>query len=271
MRWAVLGKTGRGIFEMAGVDPKRVDIWLGTLSKTLVSCGGYVAGNRALIEYLKLTAPGMVYSVGIPAPAAIAALTAIRDHAARAGARGAVAGQRPAVPARRGEAGLDVGDELGLRGHAGHPGQFAADRYCWRIGCCSAATTRFRSCRRACRSNRRGCASSSPRAHRTRDRRCRRRHCARSLPRLMAPTPPEAAWRPAGKPRRKGISDRPDAHPRIIPCSQYRRPIPGRPRGRLSCAGRRARHRHGPHHPLPRYRDARHFVRVTRQSAPHAP
>ena len=36
----------KGIFEMADVDPKRVDIWLGTMSKSLVSCGGYVAGNR---------------------------------------------------------------------------------------------------------------------------------------------------------------------------------------------------------------------------------
>lgn len=74
----VLGKTGKGIGELAGIDPKRVDIWLGTLSKTLVSCGGYVAGNRALVEYLKLTAPGMVYSVGLPATASIAALTALR-------------------------------------------------------------------------------------------------------------------------------------------------------------------------------------------------
>jgi 8-amino-7-oxononanoate synthase len=74
----ILGKTGKGIAEMAGVDPKRVDIWLGTLSKTVVSCGGYVAGSRALVEYLKLTAPGMVYSVGLPATAAIAALTAIQ-------------------------------------------------------------------------------------------------------------------------------------------------------------------------------------------------
>lgn len=73
----ILGKTGKGIFEMADVDPKRVDIWLGTLSKTLVSCGGYIAGSRALVDYLKLTAPGMVYSVGLPAPAALAALTAI--------------------------------------------------------------------------------------------------------------------------------------------------------------------------------------------------
>ncbi|MGI4953456.1 MAG: aminotransferase class I/II-fold pyridoxal phosphate-dependent enzyme, partial [Janthinobacterium lividum] len=109
----ILGKTGKGIFEMANVDPKRVDIWLGTLSKSLVSCGGYVAGNRALIDYLKLTAPGMVYSVGIPAPAAIAALTAIQlmqrepERVTRLQANG----QRFLRKAR--EAGLDVGGSWG--------------------------------------------------------------------------------------------------------------------------------------------------------------
>ena len=73
----VLGKTGRGLFEHAGVAPGDVDIWMGTLSKTLVSCGGYVAGSRPLIDFLKYTAPGMVYSVGIPATATVAALTAL--------------------------------------------------------------------------------------------------------------------------------------------------------------------------------------------------
>jgi 8-amino-7-oxononanoate synthase len=109
----VLGETGRGIFEMEGVDPQRVDIWLGTLSKTLVSCGGYVAGSRALIDYLKLTAPGMVYSVGLPAPAAVAALTAIRlmqrepDRVARLQSNS----QRFLATARA--AGLDVGTSWG--------------------------------------------------------------------------------------------------------------------------------------------------------------
>lgn len=73
----VLGKSGRGIFEMAGVDPSRVDIWFGTLSKTLVSCGGYVAGKRTLIEFLKFAAAGMVYSVGMPASAAVASIKAL--------------------------------------------------------------------------------------------------------------------------------------------------------------------------------------------------
>jgi 8-amino-7-oxononanoate synthase len=60
----VLGATGRGIAEEQGVDPADVDIWMGTLSKALASTGGYVAGSRKLIELLKYTSPGFVYSVG---------------------------------------------------------------------------------------------------------------------------------------------------------------------------------------------------------------
>ena len=109
----ILGKTGRGIFELAEIDPKRVDIWLGTLSKTLVSCGGYIAGNRILIDYLKLTAPGMVYSVGLPAPAAVAALTAIRlmQREPERVRRLQTNGQRFLRRAR--EAGLEVGTSWG--------------------------------------------------------------------------------------------------------------------------------------------------------------
>jgi 8-amino-7-oxononanoate synthase len=73
----VLGRKGRGAFEHAGIEPGAVDIWMGTLSKTLVSCGGYVAGPAALIEFLKYRAPGMVYSVGIPPTATVAAMTAL--------------------------------------------------------------------------------------------------------------------------------------------------------------------------------------------------
>jgi 8-amino-7-oxononanoate synthase len=74
----VLGETGRGIAEHAGIDPRSVDIWMGTLSKSLASCGGYIAGSSALIEYLKYTSPGFVYSVGIPPSNAAAALAALR-------------------------------------------------------------------------------------------------------------------------------------------------------------------------------------------------
>jgi len=74
----VLGKNGRGIGEHFGINPADVELWMGTLSKSFASCGGYIAGSGALIEYLKYTAPGFVYSVGMSPPNVAAALAAIR-------------------------------------------------------------------------------------------------------------------------------------------------------------------------------------------------
>ena len=71
----VLGATGRGSFEHFGIDPREIDIWMGTLSKTTSSCGGYVAGSQALADILKADAGGFVYSVGL-APVLAAAATA---------------------------------------------------------------------------------------------------------------------------------------------------------------------------------------------------
>ncbi|WP_028694642.1 aminotransferase class I/II-fold pyridoxal phosphate-dependent enzyme [Pseudomonas cremoricolorata] len=74
----VMGRTGQGIrehFQLAGDD---VDIWMGTLSKTLASCGGYIAGCSALVEHLKFFAPGFLYSVGMPPSVTAAALAAVR-------------------------------------------------------------------------------------------------------------------------------------------------------------------------------------------------
>ena len=73
----ILGRTGRGIGEHFGTNPRDVDIWMGTLSKTLSGCGGYIAGERALVEHLKYAAPGFVYSVGIAPPLAAASLASL--------------------------------------------------------------------------------------------------------------------------------------------------------------------------------------------------
>ncbi|MDE2255323.1 MAG: aminotransferase class I/II-fold pyridoxal phosphate-dependent enzyme [Betaproteobacteria bacterium] len=72
-----LGATGRGIAEHWRVPAAEVDIWMGTLSKTLAGCGGYIAGSRALVELLKYTAPGFVYSVGLAPALAAASLEAL--------------------------------------------------------------------------------------------------------------------------------------------------------------------------------------------------
>jgi 8-amino-7-oxononanoate synthase len=73
-----MGRTGRGIGEHFGINPRDVDLWMGTLSKSLGSCGGYIAGSSEVVEYLKYTAPGFVYSVGIPPPSAAAALASLQ-------------------------------------------------------------------------------------------------------------------------------------------------------------------------------------------------
>jgi 8-amino-7-oxononanoate synthase len=76
--FGVMGRTGLGIrehFSLAGGD---VDIWMGTLSKALAGCGGYIAGETALVEHLKFLAPGFLYSVGMPPPVAAASLAALQ-------------------------------------------------------------------------------------------------------------------------------------------------------------------------------------------------
>jgi 8-amino-7-oxononanoate synthase len=74
----VLGATGRGVFEHFGMPPSCVDIWMGTLSKALSACGGYIAGSRQLIEILKFHASAFMFSVGMSPPVAAAALSALR-------------------------------------------------------------------------------------------------------------------------------------------------------------------------------------------------
>jgi 7-keto-8-aminopelargonate synthetase-like enzyme len=73
-----IGATGRGIGEYFGVQRSDVDIWMGTLSKSFGSCGGYIGGGKDLVEYLKYTAPGFVYSVGLSPAATAAALASCK-------------------------------------------------------------------------------------------------------------------------------------------------------------------------------------------------
>ena len=74
----VLGATGKGLAEHFQLSAKSVDIWMGTLSKTLSGCGGYIAGNQALIDILRYLCPGFLYSVGMPAGIAAAAITSLK-------------------------------------------------------------------------------------------------------------------------------------------------------------------------------------------------
>ncbi len=75
----VLGETGAGVGEYFHLQPNDIDIKMGTLSKSLGTCGGYLAGKKSLIDYLRYQLPGFVFSVGMSPPLAAASLEAIRQ------------------------------------------------------------------------------------------------------------------------------------------------------------------------------------------------
>jgi len=76
--FGVIGERGCGLAEHWGIPGSEVDLWMGTLSKSLASCGGWIAGTEPLITYLRYTAPGFVYSAGITPANGQAALTSLR-------------------------------------------------------------------------------------------------------------------------------------------------------------------------------------------------
>jgi len=109
----VLGRTGRGVFEHQNVDPAGVDLWFGTLSKSLVGCGGYVAGSAVAVDLLKHHAPGFVYSVGMPASVAAASAKALELMHREPQRVAKLAENSQAFLARAKDKGLDTGDAWG--------------------------------------------------------------------------------------------------------------------------------------------------------------
>lgn len=73
----VLGKTGRGIQEHFDLPDDAIDVKMGTLSKTLASCGGFVAGQEDLVAYLKHHARGYIFSGALPTPQTATAIAGL--------------------------------------------------------------------------------------------------------------------------------------------------------------------------------------------------
>ena len=97
----VLGARGAGTSELLGVED-RVDLRMGTFSKSLASCGGFVAGPAEVVEFLRIQSRAFLFTAsGVPAAigAALAALRVVRsaDGPAAAGRRA----RARALPARR--------------------------------------------------------------------------------------------------------------------------------------------------------------------------
>jgi len=73
----VLGKTGRGTAEHFGMENK-VDLIMGTYSKSLASIGGFIAGNEDIVHYIKHFGRSLMFSAS-PPPASVAAVSAAID------------------------------------------------------------------------------------------------------------------------------------------------------------------------------------------------
>jgi 8-amino-7-oxononanoate synthase len=73
----VLGARGAGVAELLGVED-RVDLRMGTFSKSLASCGGFVAGPADVIDYLRIYARAFLFTASAVPAALGAALAALR-------------------------------------------------------------------------------------------------------------------------------------------------------------------------------------------------
>jgi 8-amino-7-oxononanoate synthase len=81
----VLGAGGAGASELLGVAD-RVDLRMGTFSKSLASCGGFVAGSEEVVDYLRISSRAFLFTASaVPAAvgAALAALRVIRSEEGR--------------------------------------------------------------------------------------------------------------------------------------------------------------------------------------------
>ena len=73
----VLGERGAGTCELFGLE-QEVDLRMGTFSKSLASCGGFIAGGADVVEYLRIASRAFVFTAAAVPAAVGAALAAIR-------------------------------------------------------------------------------------------------------------------------------------------------------------------------------------------------
>lgn len=73
-----IGESGRGVCEFCNVDPADVDILMGTFTKSFGSMGGYIAGHKNVIDYIRGTAAISTFCEAMAVPIAQQALSSLR-------------------------------------------------------------------------------------------------------------------------------------------------------------------------------------------------
>lgn len=78
-----LGDCGGGVCNFFGIDPAKVDILMGTFTKSFGSAGGYIAADKHIIDHLKLKNHAYIYAEPVSVPVAqqvIASMNIIRYY-----------------------------------------------------------------------------------------------------------------------------------------------------------------------------------------------
>ncbi|KAK9531045.1 hypothetical protein VZT92_010496 [Zoarces viviparus] len=73
-----LGPNGRGVVDYFGLDPKDVDIMMGTFTKSFGAAGGYIGGKKELIDYLRCHSHSSLYATSISPPVAQQIITSMK-------------------------------------------------------------------------------------------------------------------------------------------------------------------------------------------------
>ncbi|XP_062406856.1 serine palmitoyltransferase 2b [Sardina pilchardus] len=73
-----LGPRGRGVVDYFGLDPRDVDIMMGTFTKSFGAAGGYIGGKKELIDYLRTHSHSAVYATSISPPVAQQIITSMK-------------------------------------------------------------------------------------------------------------------------------------------------------------------------------------------------
>ncbi|XP_060908499.1 serine palmitoyltransferase 2b [Labrus mixtus] len=73
-----MGPNGKGVVDYFGLDPKDVDIMMGTFTKSFGAAGGYIGGKKELIDYLRAHSHSALYATSISPPVAQQIITSMK-------------------------------------------------------------------------------------------------------------------------------------------------------------------------------------------------